>query len=124
MGKNGSGRVLLSKKTAADPSLQGREHPKRHGAQVSRGRGYGSRLQVYRECANVAASYPDYMRFIPRKKVSLTNREAQVLSLLCSGLSMDETGESLAECGLRLAQFVVDYGDYIEEGTRPKVFDI
>ena len=47
-------------------------------------------LQVYRECANVAASYPDYMRFIPRKKVLLTNREAQVLSLLCAGMTMDD----------------------------------
>ena len=36
----------------------------------------------------------------------------------------EETGESPAECCLRLAQFVVDYGAYIEEGTRSKVFDI
>lgn len=31
-------------------------------------------------------------------------------------------GEFPTECGLRLAQFVLDYGDYIEEGIRSKVF--
>ena len=36
----------------------------------------------------------------------------------------EETEESPAESGLRLAQFVVDYGDYIEEEARPKVFGI
>ena len=46
--------------------------------------------EVCRECAKVAASYPDYMRFIPKKTVSLTNREAQVLSMLCAGMTMDD----------------------------------
>ncbi len=30
------------------------------------------------------------MRFIPKKKVTLTNREAQVLSMLCIGLTTNE----------------------------------
>ena len=48
----------------------------------------------------------------------ITDDEALLKSL------SEETGESSAECCLRLAQFVVDYGPYIEEGTRSKVFDI
>ncbi|MBR1629980.1 MAG: hypothetical protein IJ679_12070 [Lachnospiraceae bacterium] len=46
--------------------------------------------QLYKECIKVASHYPDYMRYIPGEAVSLTNREAQVLSMLCAGLSMDE----------------------------------
>ncbi|MBQ7563613.1 MAG: response regulator transcription factor, partial [Lachnospiraceae bacterium] len=46
--------------------------------------------QTYEECFNVAASYPDYLKYTPREEIALTNRETQVLSLLCSGLSMEE----------------------------------
>ena len=46
--------------------------------------------QVYSECLKTATIYPDYMHFIPKKKVTLTNREAQVLSMLCIGLTTNE----------------------------------
>ena len=46
--------------------------------------------EIYRECFRVAAGYPDYMRFIPREMIALTNREMQVLSMLCGGMAMDE----------------------------------
>ena len=48
------------------------------------------RTRVYKECIKTAAHYPDYLRYIPGETVSLTNREAQVLSMLCAGLSMDD----------------------------------
>ncbi|OON87383.1 hypothetical protein BXO88_03670 [Oribacterium sp. C9] len=45
---------------------------------------------AYKECVKVAGFFPDYLKYIPKEKVSLSNRESQVLSMLCAGLSMDE----------------------------------
>lgn len=36
----------------------------------------------------------------------------------------EETGDSDIESSLRLAQFVVDYGEFIAEGIKPKVFNM
>ncbi|MCR5031460.1 MAG: LuxR C-terminal-related transcriptional regulator [Lachnospiraceae bacterium] len=46
--------------------------------------------QVCSETFKVAAAYPDYLRYIPKQTVNLTSREAQVLSMLCAGLTTDE----------------------------------
>ncbi|MCR5715665.1 MAG: LuxR C-terminal-related transcriptional regulator [Lachnospiraceae bacterium] len=46
--------------------------------------------QVMHETFKVASAYPDYLRFIPKQTVDLTAREAQVLSMLCAGMSTDE----------------------------------
>ena len=50
---------------------------------------------VYYECIKVASSFPDYLKFIPRNDISLTNRESQVLSLLCAGMPTDEICKTL-----------------------------
>ena len=51
--------------------------------------------QTYDECVRVAMSFPDYMRFIPKETISLTTREAQVLSMLCAGNGMEEISRQL-----------------------------
>ncbi len=51
--------------------------------------------QVMHECIRVAVSYPDYLKYIPRETVSLTDREMQVLSMLCAGMTMERICEEL-----------------------------
>ncbi|MCR4745625.1 MAG: LuxR C-terminal-related transcriptional regulator [Lachnospiraceae bacterium] len=46
--------------------------------------------QIFEECSRLALFYPDYLKFIPKETVELTKRETEVLSLLCSGMPMDE----------------------------------
>ncbi|MCR5670907.1 MAG: LuxR C-terminal-related transcriptional regulator [Butyrivibrio sp.] len=50
---------------------------------------------IYKECIKVASSYTDYMKYIPKENISFTNRESQVLSLLCAGMPMEEICETL-----------------------------
>ena len=50
---------------------------------------------VYYESIKVASSFPDYLKFIPRDNVALTNREFQVLSLLCAGMPTDDICKTL-----------------------------
>lgn len=67
------------------------------------------------------------------KKIAVDKDDETIVRKMEQGITDDDAllkclsednGESLAECGLRLAQFVVDYGEYIEEGIRPKVFGL
>ena len=46
--------------------------------------------QVAMETEKVAGAYPDYLKYIPKDKVSLTKRESEILSMLCSGMTTDE----------------------------------
>ncbi len=50
---------------------------------------------VYYECIKVASSFPDYLKFIPKDTIDLTNREFQVLSLLCAGMPTDDICKTL-----------------------------
>ncbi|MCR5251342.1 MAG: LuxR C-terminal-related transcriptional regulator [Lachnospiraceae bacterium] len=50
---------------------------------------------IIEECKQVAYSYPDYLKQIPKENVQLTEREMQVLSMLCEGLPMNEISEKL-----------------------------
>lgn len=45
---------------------------------------------VFRETEKIALFYPDYLRFIPQIAISFTKREEQVLSMLCTGMTMEE----------------------------------
>lgn len=51
--------------------------------------------EIYAECIRVASFYPDYLVYTERETVSLTGREAQVLSMLCAGMSTEEICEIL-----------------------------
>ena len=42
------------------------------------------------ESKKMALAYPDYLQFMKKPDVYLTDRETQVLGLLCQGLSMQE----------------------------------
>ncbi|MCR5626629.1 MAG: helix-turn-helix domain-containing protein [Lachnospiraceae bacterium] len=46
--------------------------------------------QVEDEASEVASFYPDYLKYTPKETVTLTKREKQVLSMLCSGLTTEE----------------------------------
>ena len=52
---------------------------------------------ILSETGKVALYYPDYMKYIPKQEVVFTKRETQVLSMLCSGMSMNEICE---KCGI------------------------
>lgn len=49
------------------------------------------------EAMRMALYYPDYLKYTPLRPVHLTDREMQVLSMLCGGLS---TEEICTECGI------------------------
>jgi len=51
--------------------------------------------KVYEETMRIAMFYPDYLRFIPKETVVLTSREAQVLSMLCAGMTTEDICEAL-----------------------------
>ena len=50
---------------------------------------------VYYECIKVASSFPDYLKYIPKNNIDLTNREFQVLSLLCAGMPTNDICKTL-----------------------------
>ncbi len=51
--------------------------------------------KIIDESGRIASIYPDYLKYIPKETVNFTKREAQVLALLCSGMSMEEICEKL-----------------------------
>ena len=53
--------------------------------------------KVINETEKTANFYPDYMKYIEKTDITLTSRETQILSMLCSGLSTDEICE---KCGI------------------------
>ena len=55
------------------------------------------REQIVQEAERTALAFPDYMSALPRREVRLTERETQVLSMLCAGLSMERICEV---CGI------------------------
>ena len=56
--------------------------------------------QVLDEAGQTALYYPDYLKYIPHKDILLTRREAQILSMLCAGMTSDEICE---KCGITYA---------------------
>ncbi len=49
------------------------------------------------EAMRMSLYYPDYLKYTPKRVVHLTDREMQVLAMLCGGLS---TEEICTECGI------------------------
>ena len=45
---------------------------------------------VMDDCRKMSLAYPDYLQFMKKPDIYLTDRETQVLGLLCQGLSMQE----------------------------------
>lgn len=55
---------------------------------------------VIRETEQMAVTYPNYLFYSPKEQVELTKREAQILSMLCGGMT---TEEICRECGISYA---------------------
>ena len=51
------------------------------------------------ETAKIAYTYPDYLKYYPKKEIKLTKREKEILSMLCIGMSMNEICEN---CGISM----------------------
>ena len=54
---------------------------------------------VLSETSKVAYTYPDYLKYYPQKEINLTKREKEIISMLCSGMSMNEICEN---CGISM----------------------
>ncbi len=52
---------------------------------------------IMNEAKKMALAYPDYLNYVTKPDIYFTDRETQVLSLLCQGLSMQEICN---ECGI------------------------
>jgi len=66
-----------------------------------------------------------------KRKKRVEEEDICIVELICEGVESDseilkrvsdESGEGEMRSGLRLAQFVEDYGYFLKEGERPRVF--
>ena len=66
-----------------------------------------------------------------KKEKKIEEKDLEIFELMDSGVCDDDeilsrlseqSGEDMISTGFRLAQFVEDYGDFLAEGERSKVF--